>query len=122
MNRAVGAARQRFANHLLNARRTGRADDHFPAVLLAEPQRLFERIGVRLVHLVADVLLADPGLVVVEPGLPLAGGDLFDADGDLHAGRPTRSQATETRNHGGKHFHTPRLRASVAEWTTPRTS
>ena len=85
VNRAVGAARQRLANHLLHPRRPCRADDHLAAVLLAQAQRLLERIGVRLVHLVADVLFADPGLVVAQARLPLAGGDLLDADGDLHA-------------------------------------
>ena len=65
---AVGAARQRLANHLRDARRSGRADDHFAAVLLLQPQRLFERVGVRLVHLEGGVLLADPGLVVVRGG------------------------------------------------------
>ena len=81
---AIGAARQRLAKHLRDARRPGRADDHLAAVLLLEPQRLLERVGVRLVHLVAGVLLANPGLGVVQPRLPVAGGDLLDADGDLH--------------------------------------
>ena len=62
MNGAIGAARERFADHLRDARRPGRADDDFAAVLLLEPQRLFERVGVRLVQLEAGVLLADPGL------------------------------------------------------------
>ena len=81
---AVGAARQRLADHLRDARRPGRADDHFAAVLLLQPQRLFERVGVGLVHLEAGVLIANPGLVVVETRLPLAGGHLLDADGYLH--------------------------------------
>jgi len=85
MNRAIGAARERLANHLLDTRRTGAADHHFPAVPLAQSQRFLERVGVRLVHLVADVLLADPGLVVVEPRLPLAGRNLLDTDGDLRS-------------------------------------
>ena len=82
VNRAIGAARQRLAQHLRHARRAGRHDDHFPAVLLAQPQRLFERVGVRLVQLPARVLIANPGLRVVDADLPLAGDDLFDADGD----------------------------------------
>jgi hypothetical protein len=53
-------------------------------VLLLQAQRLFERVGVRLVHLERSVLFADPGFRIVEAGLPLAGGDLFDANGDLH--------------------------------------
>ena len=84
VNRAIGAARQRLANHLRDARRPGRADDHFAAVLLLQPQRFLERVGVGLVHLEAGVLVANPGLVVVQAGLPLAGGHLLDADGDFH--------------------------------------
>ena len=98
LNRAVGAPRQRLANHLLDPRRPGRADDHFPAMLLAEPQRLLQRIGVRLVHLVADVLLADPRLVVGKPRLPLAGGDLLDANSYLHESvRLSLSRNTEAQ-------------------------
>ncbi len=84
MDRAVGAASQRFANHLRDARGTGRADHHFAAALLLEPQRLLERVGVRLVHLVRRVRLADPGLVVVEPRLAVAGEDVLDTDRNLH--------------------------------------
>ena len=65
VDRAVGAARQRLAQHLRDARGPGRADDHFAAVLFLEPQRLLERVGVGLVHLVAGVLLANPGSRVV---------------------------------------------------------
>ena len=88
VNRAVGAAGQRFADHLLHARRAGRADHHFAAVLLAQAQRLFERVGVGLVHLVADVLLANPRLVVVQARLPLARGHLLDANGNFHDRQP----------------------------------
>ena len=102
VQRAIGAARQRLANDLLHARRAGRADDDLATVLLAKPQRLLERVGVRLVHLVADVLLADPGLVVAQPRLPFAGGDLLDADGDLHE----RVAARSDRTHGGQRSRT----------------
>ena len=84
VDRPVRAAGERLTDHLLHARGAGRTDHDFSTVLLAQPQCLFERVGVRLVHLVADVLLANPRLVVLEARLPLAGGHLFDADGDLH--------------------------------------
>ena len=84
MNGAIGAAGERFANHLGDPRGSCRADDHLAAVLLLEAQRFFERVGVRLVHLEAGVLIANPGLGVVQPGLPVPGGDLLDADGNLH--------------------------------------
>ncbi len=73
VDRAIGAARQRLANHLLHARGPGRADHHLAAVLLAQPQALLERVGIGLVHLVGHVLLANPRLVVVQTRLPLAG-------------------------------------------------
>src|SRR5439155_27278510 len=87
-------------NDLRNARRLRRADDDFSAVLLFEPQRFFERVGIRLVHLVAGVLFANPGFRVVEAWLPLARGNLFDANGYFHqwprrsTQRTRRSQRT----------------------------
>ena len=91
VQRAIGAARERLANHLLHARRAGRAHHHLAAVLLAQPQALLERIRVRLVHLVTDILVANPGLVVVETRLPLAGRNLLDTDSDFHGREAVRS-------------------------------
>src|SRR4030095_384094 len=68
----------------LHAGGTGRADDDFAAVFFPKPQRLFERIGVGLVHLIAAVLFADPRLCVVEPRLPLSRRDLLDANRNFH--------------------------------------
>src|SRR5262249_9574341 len=59
-------------------------DDDLAAVLLLQTQRLLERIGVGLVHLEAGVGLANPGLLVVQAGLPLARGHLLDADRSFH--------------------------------------
>ena len=84
VNRPVGSPRERFTDDLLHARRAGRAHDDFPAVLLAKPQRLFQRVGIGLVQLVAGILLADPRPALVQTRLPLTGGNLLDADGDLH--------------------------------------
>ena len=84
MQRAIGAAGKGFANHLLDARRPGRADDDLAAMLFAKTQGLLERVGIRLVHLVADILVADPGLVVVQARLPLTSWDLLNTDGDFH--------------------------------------
>src|SRR5207249_956004 len=84
MNRAVGPARQRFADDLGHARRASRADDDFAGVLFLEAERFFERVSVRLVQFVAGVLLANPDSGFVEARLPLARGYLFDADGDFH--------------------------------------
>jgi hypothetical protein len=90
MDGAVGAAGEGFADHLRGAGRAGRADDDLSGVLLLEPQRFFQRIGVGLVQLEAGVLVADPGLLIVDAQLPLARHDLFDADGDFHGvTRPT---------------------------------
>ncbi len=82
---AIGATGERFAQHLRGPSRAGRHDHHFPAVLLLQPQRLFERVGVRLVQFEAGVLVTDPGLPLVHAQLPLARDDLFDTDGDLHS-------------------------------------
>src|SRR5581483_3240239 len=85
MNGTVCAARQRFANHLRDPRRSTRADDDFAAVLFLEAQRFFERVRIRFVHLEAGIAFADPGLRVVQTRLPFARRNLFDADGNFHA-------------------------------------
>ena len=84
VQRTVGAACERLAKDLLHPRRTGGTDHHLAAMLLAKAQAFLERIGVGFIHLVGDILLSNPGLVVAKPRLPLAGGHLLDADGDLH--------------------------------------
>ena len=84
---AIGAARERFANHLCHARGPGRADHDFAVMLFLEPQRLFERVRVGLVHLEAGVLIADPGASLVETRLPVSRRNLFDADRDAHRHR-----------------------------------
>ena len=84
MDGAVGAARERFADDLRHPRRACRADHDLAAMLLLQAQGLFERIGVRFVHFESRILLANPGFRIVEAGLPLPGGDLLDADSNLH--------------------------------------
>ena len=117
--RSVSASK-RFANHLLHARRSGRAHDDFAAMLFAQTQTLFERIRVRLIHLVGDILLADPRAIVVQAGLPFTRRDLLDSDGDLHGvTAPIWQQATESRRLGAAEY--PRvLRASVSPWLVAR--
>ncbi len=60
VNRAVRAFGQRFADGLRGALRTGAQHDHFAAVLFFQLQRLFERVGVRLIDLEAQVGFLDP--------------------------------------------------------------
>src|SRR5258708_26757759 len=93
----LGAARQRLANDRLHAGRSGRADHHFAGVLFPQPQRLLQRVGIGLVHLVAGVLLANPRLLIVQAWLPFAGRDLLDADCNLHTIRTSPSHASETQ-------------------------
>ena len=95
MNRAIGAARERFAQHLGRACRTGGADDHLAAVRLAEAERLLERVGVGLVQLPARVLLTNGAAVLGQPRLPLARGNLLDADGNFHGSGCTVQGALE---------------------------
>jgi hypothetical protein len=84
VHRAIGAARQRFAEHLAGASGARRARHHLSAVLLTQSKRLFERVRIRLVHLEAGVLLADPAPGVIHPRLPLLHGHLLDTDRDPH--------------------------------------
>ena len=81
---AVGALGQRFLDGLLGALRAHGKRHHFAAVLFLQAQRLFEREAVRLVHLEADVGFADPRAVFGDAQRRILGGNLLDADGDLH--------------------------------------
>jgi hypothetical protein len=84
VNRAIGAARQRFTQHLRHARRPADTTTTSPPCFFTQPQRFFERVRVRLVQFPAGVLIAHPGLRLIDAHLPLAGDDLFDADGYYH--------------------------------------
>ena len=66
MDGAVGALRQRLADGLGGAFRTGTKHDHLAAMLFFQEQRLFERIGVRLVDFEAEVLFVDPLAAVID--------------------------------------------------------
>jgi hypothetical protein len=102
MNRAIGALGQRLAQHLLGARRAGGDHHHLAAVLLLLAQRFFERVGVRLVDLVGNVLANPrPRLVELEGSIFLR--DLLHAYQDLHALTPWGKQesineSTDRRN------------------------
>ena len=83
MDRAIGALGQRLAQHLLRARRAGGNDDDFAAVLFFLAQRLFQRVGVGLVHFVGDIFANPrPALIQLERGVFLR--DLLHAHQDLH--------------------------------------
>src|SRR5262249_39805878 len=98
MNRPVGAAGKRLADNCLHPGGTSRADDDLAAMLFPKPQRFFERVAVGLVHLIADVLFADPRLGVIETWLPLSRRHLLNADRNLHS--RDNSGRAEPRRHG----------------------
>src|SRR5215204_189101 len=84
MDRAIGAAGERLANHLRGARGARTADHDLAALLLLEAQRFLERVGIRLVQFEAGVGVANPRLLIVDAQLPFTGDDLFYADGYFH--------------------------------------
>ena len=65
---AISAFRQRLADRRGGSRRASRDGYHFSAVRFSDPQCLLERERVRIVHLVAEVGLADPAAAVVPLG------------------------------------------------------
>src|SRR5262245_54906708 len=97
MNRPVGAAGKRLADNCLHPGGTGRADDDLAAMLFPKPQRFFERVGIGLVHLIADVLFADPRPRVAQTWLPLSCGDLLDANRNFHIATTFTGEASETQ-------------------------
>src|SRR5208282_4465965 len=82
VNAAIRALRQRLFNRLFNAFGTQGRRDHFPAVLLLQTERFFQRVGIRLVHLEADVRLIDP--VPGDGQRRIFGRHLLDAHDDVH--------------------------------------
>ena len=84
MNRAVRPACQRFPDHLGHTRGTRRTHDHLTTVLLLQTQRFLQRVGVRLVHLEAGVLILHPHSGFVDAERPLPRHDLLDAHGYFH--------------------------------------
>src|SRR5712692_1302045 len=63
MNGSVGAFCKRLFDGLPRALGAQRNDDDFSAVFLFLAKRLFERVGIRLAHLVADIAVIDPLLI-----------------------------------------------------------
>ena len=117
---AAGRARQAATppqataqGHDLDAGRAGGTDDHLAPVLFAKTEPFLERVGVGLVHLVADVLLANPGLRVVKAGLPLAGGDLLDTDGNFHGATTRVTGRGVAKARSFQLFASPRLSVSA---------
>jgi hypothetical protein len=53
-------------------------------VLLFQPQRLFQRVGVGLDQLEAGLLVANPGLGLVDAQLPLTRDHLLDTNSNFH--------------------------------------
>ena len=83
MDGAIGALGQGLAQYLLRARRAAGDDHHFSAVLLFLAQRLFQRVGVRLVHFVGNIF-ANPRAALVQLQRRVFLRDLLHADQDLH--------------------------------------
>ena len=82
MNGAIGAFGQAFAENLLGAARARGDYNHLPAMLFLLPQRLFQRVGIRLVDLVGNVLVNPcTGLVQLQRRVFLR--NLLHADQDL---------------------------------------
>ena len=82
---AVGALGQSFAKGCADALRAGADDDDFAAMLLLEPQRFFEGVGVGLVQGELEIGFVDPSAGGVDAERRIALGDLFDGDDDFHS-------------------------------------
>ena len=80
MNRAVGALGQRLADGLRDPRRPGAQGDHFAAMLLLQPQRLFQRESIRLIGLETEVVFLNPAAAGIDTKQRIARGDLLYGD------------------------------------------
>src|ERR1700739_2942283 len=84
MDSAVRAFCQGFLDYLLGPFRPHGKRYHLASMLLSEPQRLLERKTVRLVHFKPDIRFADPRAGIGDVQRRIFGGNLLDANGDLH--------------------------------------
>jgi hypothetical protein len=81
---AVGALGQRLADGRSHALWPRAQHDHLAAVLFFELQRLFEGIGVRLVHRELQIGFVNPLAVGCNAHRRIALGNLLDCNNDLH--------------------------------------
>ena len=86
---AVGAFGEGFLDGLLDALGAHGEGDDFAAVFFFQAEGFFEGVAVRLVHFEADVGFLDP--VSGDGERSVFGGDLFDADDDVHEIFPCES-------------------------------
>ena len=84
MDSAVRAFRQGFLDDLLGPLRAHGKRHHLAAMLFLQAQRLLQREAIRLVHLEADVGLANPRAAFGDVQRRILGRNLLDANGDFH--------------------------------------
>src|ERR1051326_561858 len=84
MQAAISAARERFTDNCLHPLGAKRKRHDFAAVLLFQLQRRFQCISVRLVDLVSQITVLDPGLLFIDTEDRIVFRYLFKADDDIH--------------------------------------
>ncbi len=84
MQRPIGAFGERLAYGLRSARGPGAQRHHFAAALLLKLQGFFERVGVGLVDLEAEIGFLNPAAAGVHSQLRVADRYLLYADDYLH--------------------------------------
>jgi hypothetical protein len=82
---AVGAFGEGFTDGGSGAVGSGGKDYDFAAVLFLQLKRVFEGVGVGLVHGELNVRFFDPFTGGIDANGRIALGDLFDANDDFHA-------------------------------------
>src|SRR5713226_5544457 len=98
MNAAIRAFGERFLDRLLYALWSQGKRNHLAAVLFLEPQRFFECVAVRLVHLKADVGFANPVSGNGQRGA--FGGNLLYAHEDVHGSVPIGAMVARSSGRG----------------------
>src|SRR5216683_796300 len=88
VNPAVRTLGKRFFDRLLHALRPHGQRNHFPTMLFLEPERFFQRIAVRFVHLETDVRFLDP--VPGNRQRRIFRGNLLNAHDNVHGNDPFR--------------------------------
>src|SRR5579863_7014691 len=84
MDSAVRTLCQGFLDYLLGPFRPHGKRHHLASMFLFQTQPFLQSETIRLIHLEADISFADPRAAFGDVQRRILGGNLLDANGDLH--------------------------------------
>src|SRR6266702_1500981 len=84
MDRPICSASEGIFNYAFRALRTHGANDYLAPYFFFDPQRLFQRVSIRLVNFKREIRFFDPGRILIDAQDRVLVRDLFHQNDDLH--------------------------------------